>query len=166
MVIGPGIGLNAGSAEFLREFIGRISADTPAVFDADALTILSQMPEWWTRVAGPVVLTPHPGEMARLCGVSVEEVQSARVGIAAEKANEWGTTVVLKGAYTVIATPDEPTVICPLAFPALASGGTGDALAGIITGFLAQGLSTFDAARAGFMCMGWRGCWLLRGTGI
>ena len=149
LAIGPGIGPNAGSAEFLREFIGRISAETPTVFDADALTILSQMPEWWEGTEGPMALTPHPGEMARLCGVSVADVQSARVGIAAEKANEWGATVVLKGAYTVVASPYEPTAICPLAFPALASGGTGDALAGIITGLLAQGLSTFDAARAG-----------------
>ena len=123
------------------------------------------MPEWWTRVAGPVVLTPHPGEMARLCGASVEEVQSARVGIAAEKAKEWGTTVVLKGAYTVIASPDEPTVICPLAFPALASGGTGDALAGIITGFLAQGPSTFDAARAGVYVHGVAGVLAAEGNG-
>ena len=165
LAIGPGIGPNAGSAEFLREFIGRISAETPTVFDADALTILSQMPEWWTRVAGPVVLTPHPGEMARLCGVSVEEVQSARVGIAAEKANEWGTTVVLKGAYTVIASPDEPPVICPLAFPALASGGTGDALAGIITGFLAQNLTTRDAARAGVYVHGVAGVLAAEGNG-
>ena len=144
-----------------RENFGR----TPTVFDADALTILSQMPEWWTRVAGPVVLTPHPGEMARLCGVSVEEVQSARVGIAAEKAKEWRATVVLKGAYTVIASPDEPTVVCPLAFPALASGGTGDALAGIITGFLAQGLSTFDAARAGVYVHGVAGVLAAEGNG-
>ena len=149
LAIGPGIGLTTGTAEFLREYIGRMSAQTPAVFDADALTILSQMPEWWELTEGPMVLTPHPGEMARLCGGSVEDVQSARFEVAGEKADEWRATVVLKGAYTVIASPDEPPVVCPLAFPALASGGTGDALAGIITGFLAQGLSTFDAARAG-----------------
>ncbi len=165
LAIGPGIGLTTGTAEFLREFIGRMSAQTPTVFDADALTILSQMPEWWELTEGPMVLTPHPGEMARLCGGSVEEVQGARFEVAGEKAREWGATVVLKGAYTVIASPDEPPVVCPLAFPALASGGTGDALAGIITGFLAQGLSTFDAARAGVYVHGVAGVLAAEGNG-
>ena len=149
VAVGPGLGLNDNAGAIITGLLQGGWARTPMILDADALTILSRTSKWWERVSGPVVLTPHPGEMARLCGVSVEEVQGARFEVAAEKAREWGATVVLKGAYTVIASPDEPTVICPLAFPALASGGTGDALAGIITGFLAQGLSTFDAARAG-----------------
>ena len=97
----------------------------------------------------PILITPHPGEMARLCDVSVQDVQANRIELAAEKAKEWSVTVVLKGAYTVVASPDEPPSICPLAFPAMASGGMGDALAGIITGFLAQGLATSEAAKAG-----------------
>ena len=128
------------------------------------------MPEWWDACTeGPVVLTPHPGEMARLCGVSVEEVQGARFGdCGGEGRGMAGVAVVLKGAYTVIASPDEPPVICPLAFPALASGGTGDALAGIITGVFGAGTfhdSMTPRGRA-CMCMGWRGFWPLRGTGI
>ena len=165
IAVGPGLGLNDNAGAIITGLLQGGWARTPMIFDADALTILSRTSKWWERVSGPMVLTPHPGEMARLCGVSVEEVQSARVRIAAEKANEWGTTVVLKGAYTVIASPDGPPVVCPLAFPALASGGTGDALAGIITGFLAQGLSTFDAARAGVYVHGVAGVLAAEGNG-
>ncbi len=149
IAIGPGMGQSKRVSNFLSELLDGIPADTPVVFDADALTILSQMPEWWTRLRGPVVVTPHPGEMARLCGISVEDVQLAREGVAAEKAKEWGVTIVLKGAYTIITGPDQETAICPLTMPALASGGTGDALAGIVTGFLSQGLTNYAAAQAG-----------------
>ena len=149
VAIGPGLGKLFDARDLLLGLFDLIPQGVPSVLDADALNILGGVEEWWTKAETPVVVTPHPGEMARLCGVSVEDVQAARVEIAAEKADEWGVTVVLKGAYTVIASPAEPPVVCPLAFPALASGGTGDALAGIITGFLAQNLAAFDAARAG-----------------
>ena len=95
------------------------------------------------------VLTPHPGEMARLTGLSVEEVQSRRLGVARESASVWGKTVVLKGAYTVVAAPDGRARINAVANPGLASAGTGDVLAGAIAGLAAQGLSPFDAAVAG-----------------
>lgn len=147
--IGPGLGRSVGTDSFADVLLRELPADTSVVLDADALNRLAEKPGWWESLSGPTVITPHPGEMARLCGTSVEEVQRNRFGIAEAKSKEWGVTVVLKGAYTVVASPDEPPSICPLALPALASGGTGDALAGIITGFLAQGLSTHDAARAG-----------------
>ena len=147
--IGPGLGRSVGTDSFADVLLRELPADVSIVLDADALNRIAEKSEWWESLSGPIVITPHPGEMARLCGTSIEEVQRNRFEIAEAKAKEWGVTVVLKGAYTVIASPDEPPVTCPLALPALASGGTGDALAGIITGFLAQGLSTHDAARGG-----------------
>jgi len=147
--IGPGLGRSVGSDMFVDILLRELPEETPTVIDADGLNILAEKPGAWESLPGRAVITPHPGEMARLCGTSVEEVQQNRFKITQAKAEEWGVTVVLKGAYTVIASPDEPPSICPLALPALASGGTGDALAGIITGFLAQGLTTSEAAQAG-----------------
>ena len=147
--VGPGLGRSVGTDSFTDVLLRELPADTPIVLDADALNRLAEKSSWWESLPNPTVITPHPGEMARLCGASVEEVQRNRFEIAETKAKEWGVTVVLKGAYTVVASPDEPPAICPLALPALASGGTGDALAGIITGFLSQGLTASDAARAG-----------------
>ncbi len=147
--VGPGLGRSVGSDMFVDVLLRELPADKPILIDADGLNMLAEKSDWWESLPGPAVITPHPGEMARLCETSVEDVQQNRFEIADESAKEWGVTVVLKGAYTVIASPDEPPSICPLAMPALASGGTGDALAGIITGFLAQGLSTHNAARAG-----------------
>ena len=119
------------------------------VLDADALNTLSQIPQWWRQLTGNAILTPHPGEMARLAGVSIDEVQSDRVGIASRLALEWHKTVVLKGAYTVIAASDGQVKISPVANPGLASAGTGDVLTGAIAGMVAQGLSLFDAAACG-----------------
>jgi len=119
------------------------------VLDADALNTLAKIPNWWQQLAEDAILTPHPGEMARLLGVSVCEVQSDRVGIAKQVAQEWHKTIVLKGAYTVVAAPDGRAMISPIANPGLASAGTGDVLTGAIAGLLAQGLSLFDAAALG-----------------
>ena len=163
--IGPGLGRSVGTDSFADVLIRELPADTSALLDADALNRLAEKPDWWTTLQGPIVLTPHPGEMARLCRMSVAEVQQDRFEIAEAKAREWGVTVVLKGAYTVVASPDEPPAICPLAMPALASGGTGDALAGIITGFLSQGLSTYDAARAGVYVHGTAAALAAQGNG-
>ena len=90
IAVGPGLGLNDNAGAIITGLLQGGWARTPMILDADALTILSRTSKWWERVSGPVVLTPHPGEMARLCGVSVEDVQSARVEIAAEKANGVG----------------------------------------------------------------------------
>ena len=147
--IGPGLERSVGTDSFADVLLRELPADTSIVLDADALNRLAEKSGWWGSLTNPTVITPHPGEMARLCGASVEEVQHNRFEIAEAKAKEWGVTVVLKGAYTVVASPGEPPAICPLALPALASGGTGDTLAGIITGFLSQGLTASDAARAG-----------------
>ena len=121
----------------------------PLLIDADGLNLLSELEDWWKLLPENTVLTPHPGEMARLTGLSLQDVQARRLELAAEKATAWKCVVVLKGAYTVIAAPDGRSVVLPFAEPALATAGTGDVLAGTITGLLAQGLAPFDAALAG-----------------
>jgi NAD(P)H-hydrate epimerase len=126
----------------------------PLVLDADALNTLARVPEWWQRLTDDAILTPHPGEMARLTGVPIAEVQMDRLGIAKRAATNWNKTVVLKGAYTVIAAADGRTRTYPIANPGLASGGTGDVLSGVIAGLLAQGMSLFDAASLGVFLHG------------
>ncbi len=95
------------------------------------------------------MLTPHPGEMAALTGLSTEKIQENREEVAVSYAKMWGHVVVLKGAFTIVASPDGNRTIIPVATPALARAGTGDVLAGLIVGLRAQGLSAFDAAVAG-----------------
>lgn len=148
LLLGCGLGQNQSAVEFVRSIL--FNKGWPAlVLDADALNILAKTPDWWQQLADDAILTPHPGEMARLRGLSVEEVQSDRSGITRKFAAEWHKTVVLKGAYTVIAAPDGRCRISPFANPGLASAGTGDVLAGAIAGLVAQGLSLFDAAALG-----------------
>ncbi len=121
----------------------------PLVIDADGLNLLGELDEWWKLLPAGTILTPHPGEMGRLTGLSRDEVQARRLELAVEKAVEWRCVVVLKGAFTVIGAPDGRTVVLPFAEPALATAGTGDVLAGTIAGLLGQGMSPFDAAVAG-----------------
>lgn len=122
----------------------------PVVIDADGLNNLARIDEWWTKLrAEQAILTPHPGEMARLRGTEVPKIQADRIAAVREAAEDWGQVVVLKGAYTLIAAPDGRVTINPFAEPALATAGTGDVLAGTIVGLLAQGLAAYDAAIAG-----------------
>ena len=147
------LGCGMGQADNTRRFIRRILYGEqplpPAVIDADGLNALAQTPRWWERFRQPAILTPHPGEMARLAAKSVPEVQSDRIGIARESAALWNKIVVLKGAYTVVAYPDGAAEISPFANPGLASAGTGDVLAGSIAGLLSQGVPPQDAAALG-----------------
>jgi NAD(P)H-hydrate epimerase len=133
------------------------------VIDADGLNALAAAP--WTAGPGLRVLTPHPGEMARLAGATVAEVQADRIGVAASRAREWSAVVVLKGARTVVAAPDAPPAVTPTGNPGMASGGTGDVLAGLIGALLAGGLSPFDAARAGDWVHGRAGDLAARSSG-
>jgi len=122
----------------------------PLVVDADALNALAEVDGWAERLSRPSILTPHPGEMARL--MKLEDKSSLdqdRVETARKMAMEWGHIVILKGAFTVIAHPQGRTVILPFANPALATAGSGDVLAGAIVGLLAQGLAPFEAAMCG-----------------
>ncbi|MDQ2806047.1 MAG: NAD(P)H-hydrate dehydratase [Chloroflexota bacterium] len=123
----------------------------PLVLDADGLNLLAQIDGWASHLPADSILTPHPGEMARLLGGTADTatVQADRVGTAQRAAADWGTVVVLKGARTVIAAPDGRVAINPAATPALATAGTGDVLAGVIAGLRAQGLTAFDAAVVG-----------------
>jgi hydroxyethylthiazole kinase-like uncharacterized protein yjeF len=139
----------------------------PLVVDADGLNALAtlQDADWWRRLPAPAVLTPHPGEMARLMGGTTAEVQEDRLGIAKEMAVQWGHVILLKGAHTVVAAPDGRVVILPFATPALATAGSGDVLAGAIVGLLAQGLAPFDAALVGAYVHGLAGQWASREIG-
>ena len=149
LLLGCGLGQSQPAADFVDSVLVS-SSDLPGlILDADALNILSGIPGWWQRLTKDAILTPHPGEMSRLTGLTVAEVQSNRLSVAREAAASWHKTVVLKGAYTVIAAPDGRAMIDPTANPGLASAGTGDVLAGAIAGLAAQGLSPFDAAVAG-----------------
>ncbi len=148
MLLGCGLGQSRPVSEFIPSLL--FQKNLPRlVLDADALNTLAQIPDWWQKLTGDAILTPHPGEMSRLSNLAVAEIQSDRMGIARKYAREWRKTIVLKGAFTVIAAPDGGCRVSPFANPGLASGGTGDVLTGAIAGLLAQGLSLFDAAALG-----------------
>lgn len=158
LLVGCGMGQSEQAASLIKSILLKPESKLPPlVLDADALNILAKTRGWWQKLPGDAILTPHPGEMGRLAGITAAEVQADRVGIARKMALEWGKTIVLKGAYTVVAAPDGQCRISPLANPGLASAGTGDVLAGAIAGLLAQGISLFDAAVLGV--------WLHAGAG-
>jgi NAD(P)H-hydrate epimerase len=127
------------------------------VVDADGLNLLAQLEDGPAALPPGSVLTPHPGEMSRLTGRPTAEINSDRVATARTAAADWGHTVVLKGAFTVVAAPDGRTTVVPFADSALATAGTGDVLSGLIVGFLAQGMDQFDAAVAGAFIHGLAG---------
>ncbi len=124
-------------------------ASQPMVIDADGLKLLARVDGWEQKLPRETVLTPHPGEMAVLTGLDIKEIQADRLGMAEKYAREWGLVVVLKGAMTVIASPDGRLRVIPVATSALAHAGTGDVLAGMIAGLRAQGAPAFAAASAG-----------------
>ncbi len=147
LAIGPGIPRGPETAELLRALLER--AGKPAVLDADALNALADDAALLRRLGVPLLLTPHPGEMAKLCKTTIAEIQTDRIGVAAASARAWNATVVLKGARTVVADPDAPPAIVPTGNPGLATGGTGDVLTGLCGALLAGGLLPPDAGRVG-----------------
>lgn len=174
LLIGPGFGLEDTTADFIKRLLsdrsvkishsslGFLSADMakpetdsspthlpPMVVDADGLKLLAKLPDWPKLLPKNSVLTPHPGEMAILTGMKIEQIQSDRIETAEKYAKAWQQVVVLKGALTVIAAPDRGARVIPVATAALARAGTGDVLAGIIAGLMAQGVPSFEAASAG-----------------
>jgi NAD(P)H-hydrate epimerase len=153
LLMGCGLGQNESVIQFIELTIF-VLKPALSVLDADALNALAKIPHWWKRFTNDAVITPHPGEMARMAGVSIDEVQSDRMGIAREMAQKWNKTIVLKGAYTVVAAPDGRCRVSLMANPGLATAGTGDVLAGTIAGLLAQDLSLFDAATGGVFLHG------------
>jgi hydroxyethylthiazole kinase-like uncharacterized protein yjeF len=146
-VVGPGLGRDPSTWRLVRELVGR--CERPLVLDADALNALAETPDVLRRLGRDRVLTPHPGEMARLTGRRTAEVQADRRAIASASARDWGAVVVLKGARTLVAAPDGRLSEDPHEVAALATGGTGDVLAGLIGGLLAQGSDPFTAAVTG-----------------
>lgn len=147
VVMGPGLSRAADGKELLRELLA--AKGIKKVLDADALNLLAGEDRWWEKARGVIILTPHPGEMARLCHLKPEQVQADRINLAREKAKEWGVTLVLKGAATLVAQDGSPVYINTTGNSGLATGGTGDVLAGVIGGLLAQGLPPEKAAALG-----------------
>lgn len=173
LLLGPGLGQEKPTEEFLSQLLGGQKAARkrrvgfaheeakterdasegiklpPLVLDADGLNLMAKVEGWWHQLPTETILTPHPGEMARLIGCETKEVQADRIGCATEMAAKWGHIVVLKGAHTVVAAPDGRAMVLPFANPAMATAGSGDVLAGAIVGMRAQGLVPFDAAAVG-----------------
>lgn len=173
LLLGPGLGTAQTTFNFLKDLLSKNNQPTgledvhlpPMVVDADGLRLLVQILDWHKLLPQSTVLTPHPGEMAAMCGLEIETIQHDRLEIARRFAVQWGQVLVLKGALTIIASPQGQAMIVPLASPALARAGSGDVLAGMITGLMAQGLSGFHAAvsaawihaRAGMLAAQWLG---------
>ena len=151
VVLGCGFGQHDHSGVFVRNLLisEEVAAVNGIVVDADGLNLLAADMSVLPNAVAPVVLTPHPGEMGRLTGLSNDEVQQQRLTLARDCAAEWNCHVVLKGANTVVATPDNRARVSEVAQPALATAGTGDVLSGAIGALLAQGLAPFDAATLG-----------------
>jgi len=150
LLVGCGLGQSRSVMNFIKAIILKSQETTTSlVVDADALNTLAKTSDWWQQLTDDAILTPHPGEMSRLVGTSIDEVQSNRIGIVQGMAQEWQKTIVLKGAYSVVATPDGQCKISSIANPGLASAGTGDVLTGTIAGLLAQGLTPLEAAACG-----------------
>jgi hydroxyethylthiazole kinase-like uncharacterized protein yjeF len=180
LLLGPGLTQEKETVAFVRALLGLEEAERrghmgfvssaateesklpdlpPLVVDADGLNALATADRWWTALPTGTILTPHPGEMTRLMGgeVSTKEIQADRAGLAMRMATEWNAIVVLKGAFTVVAAPGEQAMVIPFANPALATAGSGDVLAGAITGLRAQGMDAFQAAVAGAFLHGLAG---------
>lgn len=172
MLLGPGIGREETTLRFVNRLLfasikhfpvanigfvpGNAKEDykntgkfPPLVIDADALRLLTKTENWFEKLPSNCVLTPHPGEMSALTGLSVEEIQKDRVDQARRFAQKWGQVVVLKGAISVVASPEGQVAIIPYADSALAKAGTGDVLAGMIAGFITQGIEPYKAAFCG-----------------
>jgi NAD(P)H-hydrate epimerase len=163
MLIGPGLGLKAETGELLnrllhgnkRSSLGFIPAKNrsldksvlpPLVIDADGLKLLMKVDHWPELLPEMSILTPHPGEMSILTGLSTEAIQSDRLEVALRYSRQWKQVVILKGAFTIVAAPDGQAALIPVATAALARAGTGDVLAGLVVGLRAQGLEAFPAA--------------------
>ena len=125
------------------------NAGVPVLIDADGINALASDPDVLSDRQVPVVITPHPRELARLTGLTVEEIQHNRIEVASRYAVNWGITIVLKGHQTVVACPHGDVHINSSGNPGMATAGSGDVLSGIITGLIAQGLKTQQAAVAG-----------------
>jgi hydroxyethylthiazole kinase-like uncharacterized protein yjeF len=146
-IIGPGLGRDSSTWRLVVDLTTHASC--PLVLDADGLNALADSPRSKGKLGRHRVLTPHPGELARLTGKTADAINADRPAAARRAAKEWGAVVVLKGARTVVAHPDGRISEDPHEVPALATGGTGDVLSGIIGGLIAQGSDAYTAAVTG-----------------
>lgn len=147
VAMGPGLSRHPETQALVRNLITQITI--PMVLDADGLNAIADDLAILKQKKGPLILTPHPGEMARLIGKRASEVQKDRVNIASEFAKTWGVILVLKGANTLIAAPDGTLRVNNTGNPGMATAGIGDVLTGMISAFLAQGIAPLDAATLG-----------------
>jgi hydroxyethylthiazole kinase-like uncharacterized protein yjeF len=147
VLVGPGMGRSATTREQVLQLLE--TSSVPVVLDADAIPVLADHIDAIPAARCPVILTPHPGEFAALFGLKVEDVQDDRLALVRMAADRLGATVVLKGAGTLVAAPDRPSAVNLTGNPGMASGGSGDVLAGMISGLAAQGIPPFEAACAG-----------------
>jgi len=146
VVLGPGIGRSFTTGRLIEEFVK--VCEKPMVIDADGLNLLGDL-KVFKNAKAPVIITPHPGEMARIYGITVDEVQNNRIEVATKFAKEYNVIVVLKGSRTIVAFPDGRVYINPTGNAGMATAGTGDVLAGLIGGLLGQGLEPIQACIAG-----------------
>lgn len=149
VLIGPGLGQSEATKAMLYSVLGEIRKNYPArpvVIDADALNILSQEADWQKFLPENGVLTPHEMEFSRLTGLPLEKIKQNRQELALQFAKKWQATLILKGANSLVVSPEGDCRVLEFANSVLAHGGSGDVLAGLIVGFLAQGLPAFDAA--------------------
>ena len=146
LLVGPGLPATRGTHRLVMSLLA--ASGSTAVIDAGALGVLAENPGWPSRVQRSCVLTPHPGEAARL-GIEAGETDTQRRSAAIDAAAGWHQVLVLKGARSVIARPEGPPMVSPFSVPALATAGSGDVLAGVIASWVAQGLEPFEAAALG-----------------
>lgn len=151
LLVGCGLGQADSTMQMLDRLLYSGARLPPTIVDADGLNFLAraQDPGWWERFSTQAIVTPHPGEMSRLVGSTDQGDEGDRVAEAGDAAARWGKVVVLKGPFTVVASPDGHAMLSPFANPGLATAGTGDVLAGAILGLLAQGLDLATAAALG-----------------
>jgi NAD(P)H-hydrate epimerase len=153
VALGPGISLNHGIAMLVRDLVANVSQ--PLVIDADGLNALAEDPDiLFSKKTAVAILTPHPGEMARLSALSTGEVESDRIGVSRAFAMKYQVFLILKGARTIIAAPDGAVVINGSGNPGMASGGMGDVLTGVLAALLAQGFEPFSACKVGVFIHG------------
>jgi len=163
IAIGPGIGTDKKTKELIEKLIKTINI--PIILDADSLNLIAQNPSILKNKKSDIILTPHPGEMARLAATTVKEIQDNRLESAIDFSEKYDITLVLKGANTIISLADNNTFICPTGNPGMASGGMGDVLTGMIAGFMAQGFSSKDSSIAGVFLHGLCGDMLAESEG-
>lgn len=155
VLIGPGITTDPSTSSLIKNLIKKVGC--PMLIDADGLNIVADNIDLLKDKPSPVIVTPHPGEMARMLNTTSKEIQANRVELSKRLAIEYGVYVILKGARTIVATPEGDVYINPTGNPGMATAGTGDVLSGIIAGFLSQGLSAKDSSILGVYLHGMAG---------